>query len=498
MQRGIRFGALDVNDLKDDDQPGMQGITLESLEAQRPESMIDGRQQVTEEQAGFLAQLEKRRAARQAVVPTSDSEVRDYLVMIGEPMTLFGEGPYERRERLRTLIADPEKNYKKRLEIALEADKALSATQLTTTGKPADDKEEFFVPGSDHLVEARHWIVNFSLNRASARLERERQFRSAPVSAIKEGRLRAYERFKSYKNVASQVGCERPLSSGSFSGDGTMFATGGFGGSLKVWSTTDASQMMHLNGQGTRTNCVKWYPHLGNDLAPVEGLALASSGDEGTISLWSLDKETPVGQLKGHTARVPRIQFHPSGLYLGSASFDYSWRLWDIQNERELQLQEGHSRQVYCIDFHQDGSLVGTGGFDSYGRVWDLRTGKAVWTLKGKHVKSVLALKFAPTGYEIATASEDCAAVLWDMRMMHPTYVLPAHTATISDLAFTPDGSGLVTSSYDGTVKVWGRYGWKCLATLGNQDNSKIMSVDVSSTGLIGSTCYDRTFKYWW
>lgn len=109
----------------------------------------------------------------------------------------------------------------------------------------------------------------------------------------------------------------------------------------------------------------------------------ATSGADNDVKLWGLDgfvswsfyfvvcptksiewlnSENPLLTLSGHSARVCRIAFHPTGKYLGSASFDGTWRLWDTERGgEELLLQEGHSKEVYAIEFQQDGALVCTG-----------------------------------------------------------------------------------------------------------------------------------------
>jgi hypothetical protein len=43
--------------------------------------------------------------ARQIHVSTDDNEVKSNLRQLGEPICLFGEGPAERRERLKNLIS---------------------------------------------------------------------------------------------------------------------------------------------------------------------------------------------------------------------------------------------------------------------------------------------------------------------------------------------------------------------------------------------------------
>lgn len=47
----------------------------------------------------MLAEFERRRRARQITVSTDDAEVKAGLRALGEPITLFGEGPADRRER---------------------------------------------------------------------------------------------------------------------------------------------------------------------------------------------------------------------------------------------------------------------------------------------------------------------------------------------------------------------------------------------------------------
>lgn len=110
------------------------------------------------------------------------------------------------------------------------------------------------------------------------------------------------------------------------------------------------------------------------------GLNFATGGGEGDVKLWSLtewvhsafilsvgcaaaddSREKPMATLSGHTNRVGRVAFHPSGSYLGSASFDGTWRLWDVESKTELMAQEGHSKEVYALTFQDDGALVASG-----------------------------------------------------------------------------------------------------------------------------------------
>lgn len=60
---------------------------------------LEMEERVNERQQEALAEFERRRRARQITVSTDDAEVKAGLRALGEPITLFGEGPADRRER---------------------------------------------------------------------------------------------------------------------------------------------------------------------------------------------------------------------------------------------------------------------------------------------------------------------------------------------------------------------------------------------------------------
>lgn len=55
--------------------------------------------------AETLRRFEAQQRARTIIVPTSIDEVKKKLRELGQPVTYFGEGPADRRERLKEVIA---------------------------------------------------------------------------------------------------------------------------------------------------------------------------------------------------------------------------------------------------------------------------------------------------------------------------------------------------------------------------------------------------------
>lgn len=60
---------------------------------------------ISKEKQALLEEFERRKKARSINVSTDDGEVKRNLRQLGEPICIFGEGPAERRNRLRELLS---------------------------------------------------------------------------------------------------------------------------------------------------------------------------------------------------------------------------------------------------------------------------------------------------------------------------------------------------------------------------------------------------------
>lgn len=60
---------------------------------------------MSKDKQALLEEFERRRKARSINVSTDDAEVKRNLRQLGEPICLFGEGPAERRARLRDILS---------------------------------------------------------------------------------------------------------------------------------------------------------------------------------------------------------------------------------------------------------------------------------------------------------------------------------------------------------------------------------------------------------
>uniref|UniRef100_A0A8C2ZEZ9 U4/U6 small nuclear ribonucleoprotein Prp4 n=2 Tax=Cyclopterus lumpus TaxID=8103 RepID=A0A8C2ZEZ9_CYCLU len=447
---------------------------------------LDLEDRVSERQHDALAAFEQRRRARQITVSTDDTEVKAGLRALGEPIILFGEGPADRRERLRSVLS------------VVGPDALKKSRREEERAKRSQDEcqQTWYHEGSASLKDARLWLAKYSLPRAMKRLESARALRDVAEAtrAIRQQELQ--NSLRNLNNFCSQIGDDRPISFCHFSPDSKMLATASWSGLCKLWSVPDCNLIRTLRGHHTNVGAVVFRPESGISLEKSD-VNLASCSTDGSVKLWNLESDEPVADIEGHSDRVSRVSWHPSGRFLGTTSYDNSWRLWDLEVQEEILHQEGHSKGVHDIHFHPDGSLAATGGLDAFGRVWDLRTGRCVVFLEG-HLKEIYSVHFSPNGYHLATGSGDNTCKVWELRNRKCLYTVPAHQNLLSSVRFQPtDGHFLLTGAYDNLAKVWSHPGWTPLKTLAGHEG-KVMGVDVSPDGKLIATCsYDRTFKLW-
>jgi U4/U6 small nuclear ribonucleoprotein PRP4 len=504
-----------------------RGISLEDLPTDNDYELPSAVPGVAPEKASaILSQFERKRFAASLAVPTDEGRVRSRLRELGEPVTLFGEGPADRRDRLRALLAAQAEHAQ------VQGGQQTGDVDMIDVGgeDDADDaeeqEEEFYTQGGEDLLRTRQDIARFSLPRARRRLAALKEDSSIKAGTHSKFRKQIKERLQDFELQGSQTAGDRHVSMTRISPSGNLVAAGNWGGSVKLLELPTMAEKATLRGHINKISGISWAPGA---TIPERGVSedsvnLASGGAEGQVNLWSLNKDTPLSTLEGHGQRVCRVEFHPSGRYLASASEDTTWRLWDVETSTELLLQEGHSRGVYALSFNTDGSLLASAGLDSIGRIWDMRSGRTVMILGGQsdgHIKSIHGLDWGSDGHRVLTGSADGWIKCWDVRKVQSTGGIGAHSSAVSDLRWfkglddpvdgtlqpeldesgsrVPRKSGtfFVSSGFDKKVKVFSADNWQLIQTLDGH-TGPVASVDISRDGKwIVSGGHDRTVKLW-
>jgi U4/U6 small nuclear ribonucleoprotein PRP4 len=465
-----------------------------------------------EQASTLMEEFDRKRRAAQLVVPTADRDVKAKLRSRGEPITLFGEGPADRRDRLRALLAEA---------VEAHGEDAADIEMQEADEAPGDEQEEFYTQGTQTLLDARRDMARYSLPRAKERVAYQRREATIPLKTHIEFRNNVKDRLKGFELAGSQT-ADRPISIVRVSPNGQYVAYGTWGGKVALLEIPSLEQKKAYRGGHTeRATGLDWMPGstLSGSNVSTSSVNFASGGAGGKVQLWSLDDDKPLHTLEGHTDRVCRIAFHPSGKYLASASDDTTWRLWDVNTGQELLTQEGHSKEVYTVAFNGDGSLVASAGLDSIGRVWDIRTGRVIYMLES-HIKPIYGLDWNADGHRLLSGSGDGFMKCWDVRAMRESNSIAANTGGVTDLRWfrgtdgpnsgvamqeTSDGeltpkkasTFVVSSGFDKNIQIFSADDWAHCKTLEGH-SGPVFSTDVTrDAAWIVSGGKDRTVKLW-
>jgi WD40 repeat protein/serine/threonine protein kinase len=238
-----------------------------------------------------------------------------------------------------------------------------------------------------------------------------------------------------------------------FSPDGNLVATNG-----RVWRA-DGSGPLVLHHQA-------W---AGGFPFSRDGTRLVTACGFGTACVWRTDTRGEAAVLGIHGDGVNSARFSPDGSRVVTASSDGTARIWPNDGKGAPIVLRGHEGKVRTAAFSPDGERVVTGSDDGTARVRRADgTGQPI-VLRG-HGGFVDSVVFSPDGTQVATTSRDGTVRVWradgsgeSVVQGHPTEAAASPSSlwwwgydlTMSRVAFSPDGTRVVTGSEDGGVRVW-------------------------------------------
>jgi WD40 repeat protein len=286
---------------------------------------------------------------------------------------------------------------------------------------------------------------------------------TAAVSSA-DGTLALFD-IRSGRRLRELVPCDADRMSVSVSGDGKLLA-GANGGTLPtMWDVSRGLQILPDLPQ-CLTSSVAFAPG---------GRVLAAAHAEGGIALW----DRAIGETRHLRTDAGGEEFPWSfswsadGRSLAVAYMWKPWRLWDIRHGRVRAGWEDRGAPARSVAFSPDGRLLATGEEDII-RIWEMAGGGEVYSMRGR-LGLVHALAFSADGRTLAAGSAqgfrptgfgcfaqfqpgadaDCAIRLWGVHTGEQLRSLPGHEGPAHYLAFSGDGTTLVSASTDRTVIAW-------------------------------------------
>jgi U3 small nucleolar RNA-associated protein 13 len=284
---------------------------------------------------------------------------------------------------------------------------------------------------------------------------------------------------------------------------GTLVATGGADGIVKVWDIRGGYTTHTFHGHGGLVSALHFFETeiAQREVAPdnskkrkrrksqqEEALVatgagdsniefrLASGAEDGKIRIWDLHKRKSAAVLDSHVSVVRALQYSPRNKVLLSGSRDKTLILWDSNRwkaQRTIAALEG----VESAGFIADGQVIYSGGENGRVRLWSAGTGQELTQEQeaGSETDAIVDILHHASLSYLVSVHADQVLNFHSLRSVQP----PSVQETIQPLSIFRRVSGthdeVIDIAYVGRDK-------SLLALNTNSEDIRIVTLDESST----------------
>lgn len=314
----------------------------------------------------------------------------------------------------------------------------------------------------------------------------------------------------------------------SFSADSTSVATGSEKGQVKLWNIATGKVTRVFDGLSAFP-----YPSVEWVRLTPKGGRLIASGGEHVSKIFDVASGKERLTCNGSKAPIKDVSFDGSGERLLTASSRGELRIvdpttgsatlsvlsptdtlhvafspdstifavgktdgieiYDATSAKPLRKINTGDKKLVCMQFSPDGKKLAGGFMESIVTVWDAQTGAELYQLgsvptaadkpqltgtdlfsmdfkklqaqvdqklkdsanQPRHIDAILDLAFSPDGNLLATSSRDTTIRLWDANTGKFQRTFLGHAAQVNGVTFNENGSKLISGDYDGVVILW-------------------------------------------
>ena len=185
------------------------------------------------------------------------------------------------------------------------------------------------------------------------------------------------------------------------------------------------------------------------------GDRIATSSSDGSIRLWSFPGYDTVRTLAGHRGAVFDLEFTPDGARIVSCGQDGTVRSWNSSTGESLLTIQASQKQINDLALDRLGVRIAAVSND--GSVQILGPGADPVFLRKPSQGAMISVAWSPDGARIAAGGSDQIVHLYDAVRGRELLNLHGHIGRVTSVRFTSNGRSLISTSSDGTARVWER-----------------------------------------
>jgi WD40 repeat protein len=266
-----------------------------------------------------------------------------------------------------------------------------------------------------------------------------------------------------------------------YSPDEKILITGDTYGSVKFWDAASGVLIREVNLPSYISDII-WDKNFQNIFISTDGNITILNAATGAIKL-------SIASGNG----TNKVLYNSKENQLLSVSENFL-KVWDARTG-QFKFRMQHKVNIMDAAYSPDFTKIISTSLDSTTKVWDATNGRLINSIK--HNDIGFRSRFTPDGRRILISSCDTMGLQVRDIEQGNTIALLENDGFISDITFSADGRWILTSGYDGKVKVWDANTYQCLAILSGCHTGIFQTIVTPDKSTICAVGYDYRAYLW-